>query len=248
MRLSIRNLNKTYGIHQVLRDISLEIEDARCVALIGPSGSGKSTLLRILAGLELPDGAERTSASISWDGIPMTFSEEALFQYRRNVGTVFQSCNLFPHITALQNIELPLKVVHGQSPSAARKEAMDQLARLGLEAHAGKRPGQLSGGQRQRVAIARAIAVRPRVLFLDEPTSALDPEMKAEVLGMVEEIKNERRDLILVTHEMHFARSVADQIVFVAEGQILQKGLPQEVMDSPAHDICRNFFARVLKY
>jgi polar amino acid transport system ATP-binding protein len=151
-------------------------------------------------------------------------------------------------MSALENIALPLRVVHGHSPAVARKEAMDQLARLGLQTHSAKRPGQLSGGQRQRVAIARAIAVKPRVLFLDEPTSALDPEMKAEVLGMIEEIKNARRDLILVTHEMQFARSVADRMVFLADGQILQAGLPQDVMGNPSHEACRSFFARVLKY
>ncbi|PTY04069.1 glutamine ABC transporter ATP-binding protein [Verrucomicrobia bacterium LW23] len=248
MNLSISNLCKTYGPHQVLRNVALEIEDGHCVALIGPSGSGKSTLLRVLAGLELPDGGDRTTASVTWDDVPMHFSDNALFEYRRGVGTVFQAYNLFPHMSALENIALPLRVVHGRTAEVARREALDQLARLGLEAHAAKRPGQLSGGQRQRVAIARAIAARPRVVFLDEPTSALDPEMKAEVLSLIAEIKSQRRDLILVTHEMHFAKMVADHMVFLADGQILQTGTPQQVMDEPTHPVIQSFFSRVLKF
>jgi polar amino acid transport system ATP-binding protein len=187
--------------------------------LIGPSGGGKSTLLRILGGLEHPDSGE-----VELDGERVVFTEEALLRHRRTVGTVFQAFNLFPHLTALQNITLPLEKVHGRTPAQAQETARQLLARFRLEAHAGKRPADLSGGQRQRVAIARALSSKPRLLLFDEPTSALDPEMTSEVLDTILELREEGLDFILVTHEMGFARRVADQVAFLADGRIVEAG------------------------
>jgi polar amino acid transport system ATP-binding protein len=164
------------------------------------------------------------------------------------VGVVFQAFNLFPHLTALENITLPLEKVHGYTPAAAREVALGLLNRFELSAHAARKPAALSGGQRQRVAIARALAVKPRVLFFDEPTSALDPEMTAEVLDMIRELRAEGQDLILVTHEMGFARLVADRVAFLAQGRVLESGPTAQVFDAPQTELCRRFLATVLKY
>lgn len=244
MRLRIENLTKTFGPHRVLDGVSLEVENARGLVFIGPSGGGKSTLLRILAGLETPD-----AGALWMDGEAVDFSDEnRLRAHRRKIGVVFQAFNLFPHLSALANLTLPLEKVHLFSPEAAREKALAALRRFGLEAHAHKKPAALSGGQKQRVAIARAVAVRPRVLLFDEPTSALDPEMTAEVLEVIEELKREGRELILVTHEMGFARVVADHVVFLAEGKIVETGEPRELFEQPRTEACRGFLARVLKY
>ena len=244
VRLSIENITKTFGAHRVLDNVSLGLENARSLVFIGPSGGGKSTLLRILAGLETPD-----SGLLRIENELVDFSDEtALREHRRHIGVVFQAFNLFPHLSALANLTLPLEKVHALAPEAARETALATLRRFGLEAHAHKKPAELSGGQKQRVAIARAVAVKPRVLLFDEPTSALDPEMTAEVLDVIEELKLEGRDLILVTHEMGFARIVADQVVFLAEGKIVESGAPETIFDSPRTDSCRSFLARVLKY
>lgn len=223
--------------------MSLAFEEVHALTLVGPSGSGKSTLLRIIGGLEYPD-----AGTVGFDGESLTFSEAALHEHRRKVGTVFQAFNLFPHLSALANICLPLEQVHGFSQEAARDEAMMHLRRFRLEAHAGKRPAELSGGQRQRVAIARAIAIRPKLLLFDEPTSALDPEMTAEVLDVIGELRTEGRDLILVTHEMGFARAVSDQVAFLGDGRIIECGPPEQVFGAPREAATRDFFARVLKY
>lgn len=244
VRLSIENLTKTFGAHRVLDGISLELENARSLVFIGPSGGGKSTLLRILAGLETPD-----SGSLRIGGESVDFSDEdALREHRRRIGVVFQAFNLFPHLSALANLTLPLEKAHALSPAEARDTALAALRRFGLEAHAHKKPAELSGGQKQRVAIARAVAARPRILLFDEPTSALDPEMTAEVLDVVEELKLEGRDLVLVTHEMGFARVVADRVVFLADGKIAESGAPGEIFKNPRTEACRSFLARVLKY
>jgi len=200
-------------------------------------------LLRILAGLETPEAGE-----VQLDGTRMRFEEGALLRHRRTVGVVFQAFNLFPHLTAVQNITLPLEKVHGYAPAEAREVAMRLLARFQLASHAAQKPAALSGGQRQRVAIARAVAVKPRVLLFDEPTSALDPEMTAEVLDMIRELGAEGQDLILVTHEMGFARVVADRVAFLAEGRILECGTAGQVFNTPATESCRRFLAAVLKY
>ncbi len=243
MRLKITRLSKRFGDRQVLDHLTLELDQAHSLVVIGPSGGGKTTLLRILAGLEMPDDGQ-----VELDGQPMQFDEPALQRHRRSVGIVFQAFNLFPHLTALQNITLPLEKVHRQPPAAAREVAMHLLRRFQLDAHADKKPAALSGGQRQRVAIARTVAIKPRLLLFDEPTSALDPEMTAEVLDMIRQLRTEGLDLVLVTHEMGFARVVADRVAFLADGRILECGETAQVFNAPATDSCRKFLATVLKY
>ncbi len=223
--------------------MSLDIPSAHSVVFIGPSGGGKTTLLRILAGLIAPDEGEA-----HLNGQPLLFDEASLLRHRRTVGTVFQSFNLFPHLTALENITLPLEIVHGQSPDQARQTALDWLRRFQLDSHVGKKPGELSGGQRQRVAIARAAATKPRVLFFDEPTSALDPEMTGEVLDAIEQLRKEGSDLILVTHEMGFARKAADQVVFLAAGRVVESGASAEFFGSPRSEDLKRFLHTVLRY
>ncbi len=243
MRLKITGLSKRFGDRQVLDHLTLELDQTHSLVVIGPSGGGKTTLLRILAGLELPDDGQ-----VELDGQPMQFDEPALQRHRRSVGIVFQAFNLFPHLTALQNITLPLEKVHHQPPAAAREVAMHLLRRFQLDAHAEKKPAALSGGQRQRVAIARTVAIKPRLLLFDEPTSALDPEMTAEVLDMIRQLRAEGLDLLLVTHEMGFARVVADRVAFLADGRIVECGETAQVFNAPATDSCRKFLATVLKY
>ena len=245
MQLKVEGVTKTFGGHRVLDGISLDFDRVQTLVLIGPSGGGKSTFLRILAGLEYPDSA---AAEVVIDGQRIVYREEALAKHRRSVGTVFQAYNLFPHYTALENVTLPLEKVHGMTRADARETAMQALTRFRLAEHAGKRPAELSGGQRQRVAIARAIAIKPRLLFFDEPTSALDPEMTGGVLEIIEELRDEGRDFVLVTHEMGFARRVADQVALLAEGRIVESGPAARVFDAPAQEISRAFFAKVLRY
>ncbi len=243
MRLQLSNVSKSFGSHRVLDAITADFGELRTLAFIGPSGGGKSTLLRILAGLETPD-----SGTIEFDGQAIDFRDEPLRQHTRALGIVFQSFNLFPHLTALENITLPLEKVHALSRDEARATALAALRRFRLEDHAHKRPAELSGGQKQRVAIARAIAIKPRLLFFDEPTSALDPEMTAEVLDVIGELKDEGRDFVLVTHEMGFARHVADRVAFLAEGRIVEQAPSAELFAAPASELCRSFLKRVLKY
>ena len=243
MRLEANAIVKTYGNHRALDGVTLAMPDMRTVAVLGPSGGGKSTLLRILAGLEAPD-----SGDIALDGDPIQFNEEYLLRHRRGIGTVFQSFNLFPHLTALDNISLPLEKVHGYSADGAAAYAWQLLSRFHLAGHALKMPAQLSGGQKQRVAIARAVAIKPRLLLLDEPTSALDPEMTVEVLDLIAELRQEGRPLVLVTHEIGFARKVADQVVFLHEGRVLEWGEAQQLIERPSTPEMRRFLDKVLRY
>ena len=243
MKLVLQNVSKDFGPQRVLDNLSLTLEKVHTLALIGPSGGGKSTLLRMLAGLEYP-----TSGTVLLNDAPIVYREEELLQHRRSIGTVFQSFNLFPHLTALANLTLPLEKAHGHSPAAAREIARQVLARYRLADHADKRPAELSGGQRQRIAIARAVAIKPRVLLFDEPTSALDPEMTGEVLDMIEELRAEGRDFVLVTHEMGFARRVADQVALLAHGRIAELGPVAQIFEHPANPVTRDFLARILKY
>ena len=182
------------------------------------------------------------------DGQRVPTGERSLRTFRSNIGTVFQSWNLFPHLDALANIMLPLTAVHGLAPEAARDRSLELLERLHLTGHAHKRPAELSGGQRQRVAIARAVAIHPRLLLLDEPTSALDPEMTAEVLEVIADLKSEGRTFILVTHAMNFARTVADQVAFLADGRIVEQGSAQTFFSAPQSETVQRFLAKVLKY
>jgi polar amino acid transport system ATP-binding protein len=243
LKVKISNLSKAFGSHLALDRLSLELENVRSLVLIGPSGGGKTTLLRILAGLEVPDAGE-----VELDGEKMRFDEVSLRRHRRTVSVVFQAFNLFPHLTALQNITLPLEKVHGYPPEKAAALAQQLLGRFQLDAHAGKKPVALSGGQRQRVAIARAVATKPRVLFFDEPTSALDPEMTAEVLDMIQQLLEDGTDLVLVTHEMGFARVAADRLAFLAEGRIVECAATSDIFTAPQSAQCRKFLATVLKY
>ena len=243
MRLRATNLSKSFGRQIVLQNVNLDLDQVHTLALIGPSGGGKSTLLRIMAGLETPD-----SGTLFLNDREIIYREKELMAHRRTVGTVFQAFNLFPHLTALQNITLPLEKVHQYSPVEARQIAEAILERFGLSEHGHKPPAQLSGGQRQRVAIARAISIKPKLLLFDEPTSALDPEMTAEVLEVIEELREEGRDLVLVTHQMGFAHRVADQIALLSGGQIVECGPPRQVLDDPQSEITRQFLAKILKY
>ncbi len=243
MHLTLDGLTKSFGSHRVLDAITADFGELRSLALIGPSGGGKSTLLRVIAGLETPD-----SGTVTLDGATVDFRETSLREHRQHLGVVFQAFNLFPHLTALANLTLPLEKVHGLAPDAAVDLAMQTLARFQLADHAHKRPAELSGGQKQRVAIARAIAIKPRLLLFDEPTSALDPEMTAEVLDAIEELKNEGRDFLLVTHEMGFARHVADRVAFLSGGRIVEHAPAAELFAAPQTRECRDFLARILKY
>jgi polar amino acid transport system ATP-binding protein len=243
MHLKVTNLVKRYHGQMALDGVTLQLSDVRSVVLIGPSGGGKSTLLRMLAGLEQAD-----QGSVEVNGEPIPCDEEHLIRYRRGIGTVFQAYNLFPHLTALENVTLPLVQAHGYAKAAAREYAMEQLRRFQLEAHADKKPFELSGGQQQRVAIVRAIAIKPRFLLFDEPTSALDPEMTAEVLDLIEELRREGKELILVTHNMGFARRVADDCLFLSEGRIVETGTAQQIFEEPRTPELQSFLARVLKY
>ena len=241
MKIVCEGVGKQFGDHQVLRDVHLDAAFDHTIALIGPSGGGKSTLLRILAGLEHPDGG-----TVLLNGRQLVFEEKSLSEHRRKVGVVFQAFNLFPHLTALQNILLPLEKVHGFSD--ARERARRMLERMRLDAHAEKKPSQLSGGQRQRVAIARALAIEPEFLLMDEPTSALDPEMTGEVLDVIAGLRETGQPVILVTHEMGFARETADLVAFVADGTIQECTEAHEFFSEPKTEAARRFLARVLKY
>ncbi len=243
MKLKLEGVAKSFGPHRALAEVSLAVEGVRSLVLIGPSGGGKSTLLRVLGGLETPD-----CGTVEVNGKALAFEEAQLARYRRTVGTVFQAFNLFPHLSALRNITLPLEKVHGLSPAEAEGIARAQLTRFQLEAHAQKTPAELSGGQRQRVAIARALSIRPHLLLLDEPTSALDPEMTVEVLDVIAELRAEGRDLILVTHHMAFARRVADFAVFLAAGRVVESGPSPQLFDAPRDPQTREFLAKVLSY
>jgi len=241
MRLEVTNLTQRFDKTTVLDRLALATGEIQALVLVGPSGGGKSTLLRILAGLDVP-----VAGSVAFDGSPLPRIEEALRQYRKTVGTVFQAYNLFPHLSALDNLLLPLVHVHGLSHAAAVARVREPLERFQLMPHAHKRPAELSGGQKQRIAILRALVVQPRRLFLDEPTSALDPEMTAEVLEMIGELKALGTQFVLVTHEMGFAKRVADEVAFIGDGRVLAHGTADEMFNRCDEPRVRGFFARIL--
>jgi len=243
MQVAIEGLTKRYGDHTVLDNISLSLDNSHALVIVGPSGGGKTTLLRIIAGLIAPE-----EGGLQINGRWIDFRENRLREYRKRVGMVFQAYNLFPHLTALENIKLPLMKVHGKSDEVAEEIATNLLRRFQLEIHRHKRPAQLSGGQKQRIALSRAIAVSPEFLLLDEPTSALDPELTAEVLDMIEELRQEDKHLVLVTHHMGFARSVSDHVIFIDNGRVIESGPPEEVFDRPKDPQVRCFFDKVLKH
>jgi polar amino acid transport system ATP-binding protein len=243
MKIELQNVTKAFGTNRVLDRVSFAVGFAHTLALVGPSGGGKSTLLRLLAGLDRPD-----SGTILVDGVELAHAEDRLRIYRRTIGIVFQAYNLFPHLTARENVALPLVHVHGLSKAEAAERADDVLRRFQLGEHGHKQPGQLSGGQRQRVAIARALAITPKFLLLDEPTSALDPEMTAEVLDVIAELRESGKPIILVTHEMGFARRSADLVAFVADGGISECAPAEEFFSAPKSPATRKFLEKILKY
>lgn len=243
MKLEIHGLTRHYGRQAALDGLDLVVPECRVLVLIGPSGGGKSTLLRVLGGLETPDGGK---VVINGETLPTTGA--GLLAYRRRNGFLFQQFNLFPHLTALRNLTLPLETVQRLSPAEALTTAQAALDRFGLLDHAHKRPSQLSGGQQQRVGIARAVAAKPAVLFLDEPTSALDPEMTAEVLELIQELAEGGQRIVLSTHEMGFARAIADQVAFLANGRILECSPPARLFAEPSSPLCARFLSRVMRY
>ena len=227
--LEINHLEKHFGSLEVLKDISLKVDEGQVLAIIGPSGSGKSTLLRCATMLEQADGGE-----IIYDGLPnaVTATKAQKKEIHKYFGLVFQNFNLFPHCSVLHNVmDAPVRVQ--KVPSAqAEKEARELLKKMGLEDKADSYPQQLSGGQQQRVSIARALALKPRILFFDEPTSALDPELTGEILKVIKDLAAEHMTMVIVTHEMNFARNVADHIIFMDKGVIAEEGTPEEVFGS----------------
>jgi ABC-type polar amino acid transport system ATPase subunit len=241
--ISIRHLNKAYGTFTVLHDIDLDVAEGEVVCIIGPSGSGKSTLIRCINHLE----AFSPDSTITVDGIRVA-PGPALAKVRAEVGMVFQSFNLFPHMTVLRNVMLAPMRVRKASPEDAERKARELLARVGISEQAEKFPGQLSGGQQQRVAIARALAMEPGVLLFDEPTSSLDPEMVGEVLDVMRKLAGTGVTMIIVTHEMGFARQVADRVIFMDAGRLVEAGTPAEIFDNPREERTRSFLRAVLNH
>ncbi|XKF07193.1 amino acid ABC transporter ATP-binding protein [Vreelandella aquamarina] len=242
----MQKLHKHFGSLHVLNDIDLEIVPGEVVVVIGASGSGKSTLIRCINGLE-----EFQSGSLDVDGntlLPNGKSSQALQTIRTEVGMVFQQFNLFPHLSVLDNVTLAPMKVRGWSRQDAEETAKRLLDRVGIADQANKYPSQLSGGQQQRVALARALAMEPRLMLFDEPTSALDPEMIGEVLDAMRELAKEGMTMVIVTHEMGFAREVADRIIFIHKGEIAEQGTPEQLFDAPQHERTQSFLARVLKH
>lgn len=240
MILELRDLHKSYGETVALGGVSLSVPEATgTLTLIGPSGGGKSTLLRLIGGLEIPD-----RGTVIVDGSPV----QNLLQHRRKNGFLFQSFNLFPHLDAHANITLPLRRVHSLGPSEAAERATRCLARFGMENHSHKRPAELSGGQQQRVALARAIAHHPELLILDEPTSALDPEMTSELLDLISQLRDEGQSIILSTHELGFARQVADHVAFLSGGLIEESGSGAEMFGNPNSEALRRFLSKVTRF
>jgi general L-amino acid transport system ATP-binding protein len=241
--IALRGVQKWFGDFHVLRDVSLEVAEGEKIVICGPSGSGKSTLIRCLNGLETHDGGE-----IVIDGTLLTRDLRTLEKIRSEVGMVFQSFNLFPHLSVLDNLCLAPVWVRGAKRAEAEKAALKLLERVRIADQARKFPGQLSGGQQQRVAIARALAMNPRIMLFDEPTSALDPEMVKEVLDVMTELAEQGMTMLVVTHEMGFARAVADRVVFMDRGEIVESGTPSELFEHARHARTREFLSQILEH
>ena len=239
--ITVKHLSKDFGKTQALKDINLNIEKGEKIVVVGPSGCGKSTLLRCLNLLEIPSSGE-----VWFEGEQINVRKAPINKIRQKMGMVFQQFNLFPHKTILQNITLaPVKLKLMTKPEAEKK-AMELLKRVGLEDKAGSYPGMLSGGQKQRIAIVRALAMNPDVMLFDEPTSALDPEMVGEVLNVMKELADSGMTMVVVTHEMGFAREVATRCIFMESGSILEEGKPEEFFSNPKNPRLRDFLGKVL--
>jgi len=238
--LKVEDLQKRFAGNQVLNGVSFEINRGQIKVICGPSGSGKSTLLRCLNLLTRPD-----KGRVWLEGQEITDEIDDVNKVRQKIGFVFQDFNLFNHLTALRNVSVALEIVKKMKKEEARNFALEGLERVNLANDAQKYPAQLSGGQKQRVAIARALAMNPVIMFYDEPTSALDPHLIGEVLDVMKKLAQEKLTSLVVTHEIGFARSVADEIMFMGEGKILERGPPNEIIENPKHEVVRQFFKRI---
>lgn len=240
-KVQVKNLHKSFGDNEVLKGVNLNVKPSEVVCMIGPSGSGKSTFLRCINRLEKPD-----SGNVYVDGHDIADPKADINKLRENIGMVFQHFNLFPNMSVIDNITLAPEQVKHTSPEDARDQAMKLLDTVGLVHKADARPTELSGGQQQRVAIARALAMKPDVMLFDEPTSALDPEMVGDVLDVMRNLAKQGMTMIVVTHEMGFAKQVADKVVFFHEGVIRESGKPTDIFDHPQHTDTKNFLDKVL--
>jgi ABC-type polar amino acid transport system ATPase subunit len=238
-----RGIHKHFGALHVLKGVDLVVAERELVFVIGPSGSGKSTLLRCLNRLEQP-----SSGSVVVDGVDLLDPRTDINRARQRIGMVFQSFNLYPHMTALGNVTLALRKVAGKSRSEADELGRAALARVGLADRAGHTPGELSGGQQQRVAIARAIALEPRVMLFDEPTSALDPELVGSVLNVMRDLRESGMAMVVVSHEMGFARNAADRVLFMDHGTIVEEGPPAAIFETPSHQRTRAFISQIQRH
>ncbi len=238
----IKNLYKWFGPLCAVSNVSFGVPHGRVLVIIGPSGSGKSTVLRCINHLETPSSGE-----VWVDGIKLTHSHKSINAIRAEVGMVFQQFNLFPHLTAMDNVVLAQRVVRRRDPEEARRIALKQLERVGIPEKANQYPGQLSGGQQQRVAIARALAMNPKIMLFDEPTSALDPEMIKEVLDVMLDLAKSGMTMVVVTHEMGFARNAADEVIFMDAGAIVERNTPDEFFNAPREERSRLFLSQILR-
>jgi len=238
--LRVENIHKRYGSEEILKGISFEIKKGETKVIIGPSGSGKSTLLRCINQLTIPDKGQ-----VWLEDKEVTHDKKDINKFRQKMGMVFQDFNLFDHLNALRNIEIGLIKVKGMRKDEARQKAIEELKQVGLEKQADLYPAQLSGGQKQRVSIARALAMDPKVILFDEPTSALDPELIGEVLEVIKKLAIGGMTMVVVTHEMGFARSVANEIIFVEGGKIMDQGSPYKIFTNPDHERTRQFLCKI---
>lgn len=239
--IEVKNLNKSFGKNHILKDVDLHVEKGEVVVIIGPSGSGKSTFLRCLNLLETPDSGE-----VIFEGNEITSKKVNINRLREKMGMVFQQFNLFPHKTVLQNMTISPIKVKGMPEEKANEIALQLIKKVGLEDKVKSYPGQLSGGQKQRIAIARALAMEPDVMLFDEPTSALDPEMVGEVLSVMKNLASEGMTMVVVTHEMGFAKEVGDRVIFMDEGRILEQDKPEEFFSNPKNPRTKEFLSKIL--
>lgn len=239
--INVKQLSKSFGDNEVLKSIDLTVKEGEVVVIIGPSGSGKSTILRCLNLLEEP-----TSGEIFFEGQNITAPDSNIDQIRQKMGMVFQSFNLFPHMSVLENLTITPVKIKKEDPEKAKEQALALLDQVGLKEKATSYPASLSGGQQQRVAIARALAMSPDVMLFDEPTSALDPEMVGEVLSVMQDLAKKGMTMVVVTHEMGFAKEVADRVIFMADGIIQEEGTPEEIFEHPKNSRTQDFLNKVL--